>query len=108
MNASGLGGESPVADAGRNVITAADTTVVLDGSRSYDPDGKITLYKWTRLPDNKVLCFGAQPTCETKALGRAEEVIELKVYDNYGNVAADAMSIINPRVRRPVAVSTAE
>jgi hypothetical protein len=40
----------PVADAGRDTIAdATTTTVVLDGSASYDADGSIVAYNWEQL-----------------------------------------------------------
>ncbi|MBF0385671.1 MAG: LamG domain-containing protein [Candidatus Omnitrophica bacterium] len=97
---NGVSHEMPVADAGRDIVAAANATVILDGSRSYDPDGIITRYDWTRLPDNQVVCSGAESNCETKALGRAEEVFGLKVWDNGSQTATDTMTIINRRVHR--------
>ncbi|MBF0385672.1 MAG: LamG domain-containing protein [Candidatus Omnitrophica bacterium] len=94
-------GELPIADAGRDIVAAANTTVTLDGRRSYDPDGNIVYYSWKRMPDSVIVCSSSTiPTCSTKSLGRAEEVIELKVYDNNGNTATDTMTIINRRVHR--------
>ncbi|WP_455392226.1 PKD domain-containing protein [[Eubacterium] cellulosolvens] len=36
----------PVADAGDDLEVEVSQTVHFDGTRSYDPDGEITLYKW--------------------------------------------------------------
>lgn len=41
----GTGGQPPMADAGDDK-TSSSTEVTLDGSKSYDPDGTITEYKW--------------------------------------------------------------
>ncbi len=97
MNNGEPTGQSPIANAGQDVVAAANATVVLDGSGSSDSDGTITNYEWTRLPDNVVLCSKAEPTCEIKTLGRAEEVIQLIVTDNDFNPSiADTMKITNP------------
>ena len=88
--------DSPVAEAGSNQHVRANAPVLLDGSNSTDPNGNITNYKWTRLPTIQAadtLCNGPNPTCEVNALGRAEEMFELKVTDNQGLSATDTMSI---------------
>src|SRR5699024_7925686 len=41
--------EAPVASAGNNqAITLPTNSVVLDGSKSHDPDGTIVSYKWKK------------------------------------------------------------
>lgn len=88
----------PVADAGDDLIAAANEVVTLDGSGSSDSDGQIINYTWKRLPDNTVLYSGANVTYDTKALGRVEEVIELTVMDNGGATASDTMIIVSKTV----------
>ncbi len=88
-------GNLPVADAGSDVISSGNSTIVLDGHNSYDPDGVIKHYRWTRLPDNLLLCSSLESTCTFQTLGRAEEIIELNVTDNNGNLATDTMKITN-------------
>jgi len=96
MNDSGEPiGEPPVADAGDDMVTAGGTTVMLDGSLSYDIEGTHLRYIWTRLPERTILYNGFNPTFETKALGRAEEVIELEVQDSDMNSDTDEIIIIN-------------
>lgn len=94
--------EPPLANAGRDLGARANETIILDGSGSYDNDGEILLYTWRRLPDNKVLCSSAEPTCETTTLGRAEEVIELEVKDNRTDIDKDTMSIFYSKFPRPI------
>ena len=101
MNFNPVIGLPPIANAGPNVFASANSTVVLDGSQSYDPDGTIIQYTWKLLPDNSVLCSATLATCQIKALGRAEEVIELDVTDNDGNISSAAMKITNPGVIGP-------
>jgi len=91
-----LSTDIPVADAGDSINAEANSSVLLDGSASFDPDGNIVNYKWRRLPmiqASDVLCDGTDPACSTMALGRAEEVIELEVTDNDGMKATDTISI---------------
>ena len=87
--------DPPVADAGDDIIASANEEVTLDGSNSYDPDGEIIQYTWKRLPDGMVIYSGEEPTCQTRALGRAEEVIELTVTDNYLATATDTVRIVS-------------
>ena len=85
----------PTANAGDDIIADANEGVTLDGSGSSDPDGQIIKYTWKRLPDNVVIYSGPDPNCQTKALGRVEEVIELTVTDNSLATATDTLKIIS-------------
>jgi hypothetical protein len=85
----------PTADAGDDIVASANEEVTLDGSNSHDIDGDIILYTWKRLPDEVVIYSGMEPTCKTRALGRAEEVIELTVIDNNQIGASDTVVIVN-------------
>lgn len=58
-------------------------------------DGRIALYTWERLPDEVIVYSGAEPTCTTRALGRAEEVFELTVTDDDPFTAPGTVVIIN-------------
>jgi len=86
----------PIADAGFDQTADANESVTLDGSASYDPDGTITNYQWSRLPAHTDLYSGNNATYNTQALGRAEEIIQLTVTDDLGGAATDTMKIINP------------
>ena len=48
----------PIADAGEDITISADedgtATILLDGSRSYDPDGKIENYAWQDFRGNVI------------------------------------------------------
>ena len=87
--------DPPVADAGDDVVADANEVVILDGSASYDPDGEIIQYTWKRIPDEVVIYSGKDPNCQTRALGRAVEVIELTVTDNYWTTATDTVRIVS-------------
>jgi hypothetical protein len=77
------------------LVADANEQVTLDGSGSSDPDGQIIKYAWKRLPDGVVIYSGPEPTCQTKALGRVEEVIELTVTDDSLATATDTLRIIS-------------
>jgi N-acetylneuraminic acid mutarotase len=85
----------PVAEAGDDIIADANEVVTLDGSGSSDPDGQIIRYSWKRLPDDIVIYSGPDPNCQTRALGRVEEVIELTVTDNSMATATDTIKVIS-------------
>ena len=85
----------PIADAGDDIVADANEVVTLDGSKSSDPDGQIIKYTWKRLPDEVVIYSGKDPNCQTRALGRVEEVIELTVTDNSMATATDTLKIIS-------------
>lgn len=90
----------PVADAGEDVIAHANEEIVLDASGSYDPDGVIVTYTWKRLPDDVTLYSGPDPKHITRALGRAEEIIELTVTDNSEGTSSQTITIINALVNQ--------
>jgi len=85
----------PLADAGPDVVAGANEEIVLDAGNSADRDGYILLYTWKRLPDDVVIYSGTEPTCTTRALGRAEEIIELTVTDNDSLTSSDMLTIFN-------------
>jgi len=87
--------EPPIADAGDDIIADANEVVTLDGSGSSDPDGQIIKYTWKRLPDGVIIYSGKEPTCQTRALGRVEELIELTVTDSSMATATDTLRIIS-------------
>lgn len=86
---------TPIADAGDDLVADANEVVTLDASASYDPDGRIIRYTWKRLPDGVVIYSGTEPTYQTRALGRVEEVIELTVTDNCWVTASDTVRIVS-------------
>ncbi|MBB1283880.1 hypothetical protein HRH25_05810 [Flavisolibacter sp. BT320] len=88
--------KAPVAKAGNDVmlIYPADS-IVLDGSSSYDSDGKITTYFWTQLSNPTLNQLTNQDQSVTKAIKMLPGVhlFELKVTDNGGLFSKDTISI---------------
>ena len=91
----GIPTKPPIAEAGDDIIADANEEVTLDGSGSSDTDGQIIKYTWKRLPDGVIIYSGSDPTCQTRALGRVEELIELTVTDNSMATATDTLKIIS-------------
>jgi hypothetical protein len=87
--------DPPVANSGDDIVADANEEVTLDASNSRDPDGQIIKYTWKRLPDGVIIYSGKEPTCQTKALGRVEEIIELTVTDDSLATATDTLKIIS-------------
>jgi len=88
----------PKADAGHNLIAREETEVALDGSSSFDKDGKIISYKWEQITGPKVLLrhadeikssFLAPSVFENSLLG-----FELTVSDNIGSENSDRVNVM--------------
>jgi len=87
----------PIANAGRDtVIVLPRDSVMLDGSNSYDPDGHIGEYAWTRISGTALISIAgsqtAKPVIKNLAPGNYE--FELKVTDNNRLSAKDTVLII--------------
>ena len=79
--------EPPVADAGDDQDVDEGSTVTLDGSASYDPDGEIASYLWTQTGGTEVTLSDpdvAQPTFTAPEVdaGGAALIFELTVTDS--------------------------
>lgn len=96
--------QPPTADAGPDFAVtdsdgSGDEVVILDGSGSYDPDGTIVLYRWTRGATQ--LASGPSPTSSvTLAVG--VHTIQLMVTDNGNATATDTVVVtVHPRPNQP-------
>lgn len=89
----------PVANAGTNqTITLPLDSVTLNGSASYDPDGTITGWKWTKLsgPPGFVINDSSASKTIVSGLTAATYVFTLTVTDNQGaNDSANVTIIVN-------------
>ena len=99
---------SPVADAGPDqAFSSAGTTIQLDGSQSFDPDGDPLTYAWhiiskpptssTTLSDNAT----ANPNFVADSLGTY--IIQLVVTDDLGATSDPAQVVVSSGNVRPVA-----
>jgi chitodextrinase len=88
--------QAPIANAGVNQsITMPTTTVSLDGSQSYDPDGTIASYSWTRVSGTGAVTINnsnsAKPT--VTGLQAGQYTFKLTVADNRGATASAQVSV---------------
>jgi hypothetical protein len=95
--ATGGGNISPVSNAGSNVsITLPVSTVTLDGSASYDPDGRIAEFYWYKIQAAAAVTI-ATPFSMTPAITglttAGTSIIGLQVKDNNGVTAYSQVTI---------------
>ena len=93
-----LENQPPIADAGSNQTVDEGTTVTLDGTSSYDPDGSIESYRWTQT-GGPLVTFSdptdIMPTFVTPPVGVEGAVLEfqLTVTDNGGLENSSSMTV---------------
>ena len=88
--------QPPIALAGPDVtITLPIDSVMLDGSNSSDPDGKISTWQWTKVsgPASSTIVNATAVTTTVKHLKVGVYQFELKVTDDKGASAKDTMMI---------------
>lgn len=88
--------KSPVASAGPDrTITLPKDSVVLNGTASYDPDGTIAKYQWTKLagPSSFTMTNEGTATAVIQSLVKGIYQMELMVTDNGGASAKDTVQI---------------
>jgi poly(3-hydroxybutyrate) depolymerase len=85
---------SPIAQAGPDRNTDMSLTT-LDGSNSYDPDGNISSYQWTKIAGPAFYNFSSatavNPTVSDMLLGTYS--FELRTTDNLGAVSRDTVVV---------------
>jgi hypothetical protein len=95
----------PVASAGPDqTITAPTSSVNLNGTASYDPDGSITGYTWVMVSGqgSVTISNGNTGTPAVLGLNPGVYVFRLTVTDNSGATAADQVTItVNPEPTLP-------
>ncbi|MDR3711586.1 MAG: PKD domain-containing protein [Puia sp.] len=85
----------PIASATSQSITLPVNTITLDGTASYDPDGTITSYSWTKLSGGVATI--TSPTASTTTVTgmvQGQYVFQLTVTDNQG-ATGTAQVIVN-------------
>jgi hypothetical protein len=92
----GCDNESPIARAGPDqFITLPTDSLLLDGSSSSDPDGRIVSYQWEKFsgPASFSLANASADITTVRNLERGVYELVLTVKDNYGLSSRDTMSI---------------
>jgi ribosomal protein L14 len=88
VNAAPIANQAPIANAGTNQsIKLPASTVTLDGTKSYDPDGTITSYNWIEIsgPSNATISNAKTATATVAGLLSAGSYnFKLTVTDNKG------------------------
>lgn len=89
-------GQPPVANAGsdQNVQWPANS-VTLRGSSSYDPDGFIAVWNWSRIsgPTNYTIVSPNSDATQVNNLAPGTYAFKLTLTDNAGNIAADTVVV---------------
>jgi hypothetical protein len=87
---------APVAKAGNDVIIQLPTSsVTLNGSASFDPDGVISAYSWNRIsgPAGITIVNATTSAADVVGMQAGEYIFELTVTDNSGATASDQIKI---------------
>ena len=82
--------QAPIANAGTNQVIALPTnSVSLDGSKSYDPDGSIVSYSWTKVSGTGAVTITNSTTAKPTISGllAGQYSFKLTVADNKGATA---------------------
>jgi hypothetical protein len=101
--------EAPLADAGLDQEVTKGTTVLLDGSGSRDPDGRIDRYNWSiRTPSDEIItpeCSNcAQTEFAPSELGRYR--VTLTVTDDDGATSSDTLFVdVSPGTEPSISLS---
>ncbi|MGN6601806.1 MAG: PKD domain-containing protein [Ginsengibacter sp.] len=87
----------PVADAGPDqTITLPLNSCILNGTGSYDPDGTVATYQWTKIggPASFTLTNSNAATARVANMSEGNYAFELKVTDNSGLTGKDTVNIL--------------
>src|SRR5579871_4359058 len=96
VNVLAAANQLPIADAGVNqTITLPTSTANLDGSKSYDPDGTIASYTWTKASGTGAVTINNANTAKPTVTGlqAGQYVFKLTVADNKGATASAQVSV---------------
>ena len=88
--------QAPVANAGTDLSASMpNPSIQLNGSLSYDPDGTITSYLWSRIsgPGSVTITNSTTATPNVVGVQAGEYIFELTVTDNNGLTAKDQVTL---------------
>lgn len=87
--------EAPVANAGADVISNTNATVLLDGTGSYDNDGTIASYQWTQTAGTQVALTDSDTATPSFTAPATSDTLSflLTVTDNNSSTATDSVNI---------------
>jgi hypothetical protein len=88
--------QGPVANAGKDTtIPMPASTAMLNGNGSWDPDGKITSYRWKQItgPNNAVIANSTSSATQVNNLVQGGYVFELDVVDNKGAISSATVKV---------------
>lgn len=103
-NATSPGNQPPVAIPGEDItVQLPAASVTLDGSQSYDPDGKIISYKWVKVsgPSTFTLVTPNAATTELRNMVAGTYVFRLTVLDDKGMADNETMSVTVLDAKQP-------
>ena len=102
----------PIASAGPDqTITAPASSVILNGSASYDPDGTIVSYSWVLISGlgSVIISNSNQVIAGVSGLTPGSYTFQLTVTDNGGATSSDSVTVtVNPAIitnQPPVAIA---
>ena len=103
---AGIGANQlPVANAGNNVsINLPANSITANGSSSYDPDGAIAGYSWTKIAGPSQFLIVSPSQKQTAITNLVEGVyrFELRVTDNKGGIGKDTLTVtVRPIATEP-------
>ncbi len=88
------GNDSPVADAGPDLIGIEAGEITLDGSGSFDPDGDPITYEWTQVGGDPVELSGTMsPQASFTAAEGQSYFFRLTVKDDQGGMGTDRVTV---------------
>lgn len=104
--------KAPIALAGSDqTLTLPTAQAILDGSGSYDPDGKITAWSWTQLsgPNQATISNGNSAQATINALIAGSYAFNLTVTDNSGAVSNSQVKVtVNPAPKKIIKIITTQ
>jgi hypothetical protein len=96
--------QPPIANAGPNQIVNQGAVVLLDGSRSYDPDGgSITSYRWQQIGGSQIVGLTGANTATPTFLApsvTADTILSFQLTVTDSDAGASASSIVNVLVKK--------